>query len=86
MKKLMICLPILLIFYGCGGSNNIQYPEPSSTSRDGSFYSKAGTYEFGDKEYLADFGTVTVPENRESEIKAHSSASASNSCMEAKFK
>jgi hypothetical protein len=64
MKKLMICLPILLILYGCGGSNNIQYPEPSSTARDGSFYSKAGTYEFGEKEYLADFGTVTVPENR----------------------
>jgi len=64
MKKLLICIPILIILYGCGGSNNIQYPEPSSTARDGSFYSKAGTYEFGYKEYLADFGTITVPENR----------------------
>jgi pimeloyl-ACP methyl ester carboxylesterase len=64
MKKIIICFPILIIFYGCGSSNNIQYPEPSSIARDGSFYSKEGIFEFGEKEYKADYGTVTVPENR----------------------
>lgn len=64
IKNLTVCLIIILLFYGCGGSNAIQYPEPSSSAKDGSFYSKAGTYEFGEKKYQADYGVISVPENR----------------------
>ena len=64
MKWIIIFVATTLIFYGCGSSNTIQYPEPSSTARDGSFYSKRGVFHFGDKEYRADYGIITVSENR----------------------
>ena len=64
MKWIIILSIISLTFYSCGGSNTIQYPEPSSSAKDGSFYSKAATFEFGEKKYQADYGTITVPENR----------------------
>lgn len=64
MKWVIILGIISLIFYSCGSSNIIQYPEPSSTDADGSFYSKKGVFQFGEKEYKADYGTITVPENR----------------------
>jgi pimeloyl-ACP methyl ester carboxylesterase len=53
-----------LFFYGCGSSNKFQYPEPASNADDERFYSEAGLFEFGDKEYRADYGTITVKENR----------------------
>jgi len=67
MKWMIIFAATILIFYGCCSSNLIEYPEPSSTAQDGSFISKTGVYQFVDKEYVADYGTITVPENRRSE-------------------
>jgi len=64
LKRAVIFLPLLILFFGCGSSNNIQYPEPSNTAKDRSFISKEGVYKYGDKEYLTDYGTITVPENR----------------------
>jgi pimeloyl-ACP methyl ester carboxylesterase len=48
---------------GCGGSA-FTYPEPSTEKTDGAFVSKAGTVKIESTEYAADFGTITVPENR----------------------
>ena len=64
LKYLIVGFIIILLFYGCGGSNTLQYPEPSSSAKDGSFYSKAGIFEFGGKKYKADYGVISVPENR----------------------
>ena len=64
MKWIIIYLTSILIFYGCSSSNTIQYPEPSNSAGDGSFYSEKGIYQLGEKEYSADYGTITVPENR----------------------
>jgi hypothetical protein len=61
---LLIFLINLLIFYSCGGNSTIQYPEPPSNAREGSFSSRKGVYQFGGKEYNADYGIITVPENR----------------------
>ena len=64
MKWIIIYLTSILIFYGCSSSNTIQYLEPSNSAGDGSFYSEKGIYQLGEKEYSADYGTITVPENR----------------------
>ena len=64
IKRVIIFLTITLIFDGCGSSNVVQYPEPAGTAGDGNFISKEGIYEFGEIEYRADYGTITVPENR----------------------
>ncbi|HVO72947.1 MAG TPA: alpha/beta hydrolase [Ignavibacteriaceae bacterium] len=64
MKKLIISIPLLFLLYGCGSSEVIEYPELSSSAKNGSFISRKGIYEYGDKEYAADYGTIAVPENR----------------------
>jgi pimeloyl-ACP methyl ester carboxylesterase len=52
-----------MITSGCGG-NAITYPDPSTQTGDGAFISKAGSVKIGSTEYEADFGTITVLENR----------------------
>lgn len=64
MKWLIIYFTFTLLFYGCCSSNIIQYPEPTNPNRDENFYSEPGMFEFGEKEYRADYGTITVKENR----------------------
>jgi hypothetical protein len=54
---------ILLITSGCGG-NTYTYPEPSMQKTDGAFVSESGIVKIGSTEYAADFGTITVSENR----------------------
>ena len=63
MKYIIVLIP-LLIFYSCSGSKPVQYPEPSNTATAGSFNYKKGEYQFGEKTYNADYGTISVPENR----------------------
>jgi pimeloyl-ACP methyl ester carboxylesterase len=67
MKQVIIFLSLLIILLmitsGCGGSA-FTYPEPSTEKVDGAFVSKAGTVKIDSIEYAADFGTITVSENR----------------------
>jgi pimeloyl-ACP methyl ester carboxylesterase len=53
----------MIITSGCGG-NTFTYPEPSMHKTDGACVSKSGTVKIGSAEYAADFGTITVSENR----------------------
>jgi pimeloyl-ACP methyl ester carboxylesterase len=55
---------IMFMMSGCGG-NSITYPEPSTQKADGAFVSESGTVKIGSTEYAADFGTMTVSENRD---------------------
>ncbi len=63
MKYIIIVFAPLLI-YSCSGSKPFQYPDPSSTATAGSFNYIKGEYQFGEKKYNADYGTITLPENR----------------------
>jgi pimeloyl-ACP methyl ester carboxylesterase len=64
IKRTILFLSITLLTYDCGSSDISQYPEPKSTAVNGSFISNEGTFEFGEKEYSADYGTISVLENR----------------------
>ncbi len=55
---------LILISLGCNSEKN-DYPEPSDKSINGAFVSRKGTFKFGDKNYSADYGIITVTENRE---------------------
>jgi pimeloyl-ACP methyl ester carboxylesterase len=54
---------LLMITSGCGG-NSYTYPEPSLEKRNGATVTQTGTVKVGSTEYVADFGTITVSENR----------------------
>jgi len=54
----------LMILSGCGG-NSFTYPGPSGGKTDGAFISRNGTVKIGSTEYVTDFGTITVSENRD---------------------
>jgi len=62
-KWAVICLPLVLFLFGCG-SKNIEYPAPSAKAEDGNFVSKRCAFKFGGKNYPAEYGTITVKENR----------------------
>jgi pimeloyl-ACP methyl ester carboxylesterase len=49
---------------GCG-SVKYSFPDPDTNSREGSYVSRPGTFETKSGKYSADFGTITVPENRD---------------------
>jgi pimeloyl-ACP methyl ester carboxylesterase len=51
------------IAFGCSGSK-FTFPEPAIPAAENSFVSQAGKFKTGSHEYAADFGTITVPENR----------------------
>ena len=57
-----LAVPLMLLS-GCNG-NNYTYPEPSPEKADGACVSTTGTVKVGSAEYVADFGTITVSENR----------------------
>jgi len=58
-----ILLAILVFGFGCGGSDN-SYPVPPPDAKANSFVSKAKPFKIGSETYEADYGTITVPENR----------------------
>ncbi|MEW6506109.1 MAG: alpha/beta hydrolase [Bacteroidota bacterium] len=64
MKWTIIFVVTTVLFYGCGSGNMIKYPEPSNSKRDGDFYSKSNVYKSSKNKYNADYGVITVPENR----------------------
>lgn len=52
-----------LMLIGCG-SRKYDYPEPTQPLTDNAFVSRVGIFKIGSIEHTADFGTITVPENR----------------------
>jgi pimeloyl-ACP methyl ester carboxylesterase len=54
---------IALAEENCGDHNN-RFPVPPSNATAESFVSENRTFPVGTEEYTADFGTITVPENR----------------------
>lgn len=69
MKRIIIFAMTTLVFYGCNSSNMINYPKPSNSAQDGDFYSKKGLFQLDQKKYKADYGVITVSENR-SDVKS----------------
>jgi pimeloyl-ACP methyl ester carboxylesterase len=67
MKRTMTCFSFFLILLmmttGCGG-DKIDFPEPAARKTAAACVSNAGTMKIGPAEYAADFGTITVAENR----------------------
>jgi len=68
MKRKMICFSFILIHLmmttGCGG-DKIDFPEPATEKTVNACVSNPGTLKIGSTEYAADFGTITVAENRD---------------------
>ena len=56
-------LVFLLVATGCS-STTIEYPKPANDTGNESFISRADVFKHGDKNYSADYGTLTVKENR----------------------
>jgi pimeloyl-ACP methyl ester carboxylesterase len=50
--------------FGCGG-NPFVFPEPETNPATNSFVTHTGTFSTSSAEYRADFGTISVPENRQ---------------------
>jgi hypothetical protein len=59
----VLLLTTLVSGFGCSDSNN-SYPVPPADAKADSFISEAKPFEIGPEKYEADFGTITVPENR----------------------
>ena len=63
--EIVISLSVILVaFIGCSGTT-IKYPEPAKDAGNEAFISKERMIKYGDKNYLADYGTLTVKENRD---------------------
>ena len=58
----LVC-SILLCGFGCGGKKPV-YPSSPNDAKEGSFVSEVRPFEIGSEKYDADFGTITVRENR----------------------
>jgi pimeloyl-ACP methyl ester carboxylesterase len=58
----LVCL-ILLSVPGCGGNKPV-YPVPPADAKEGSLVSEVRPFEIGSEQYDADYGTITVAENR----------------------
>ncbi len=54
---------VTLIAIGCGKSGH-QYPVPPANAAAGNVVKESRPFKIGDDTYAADFGTITVPENR----------------------
>ena len=63
LRLVVFAITTILIAFGCN-SKKIEYPELSNKAKDGTLVSKAGTFKFGDEGLCADYGTITVAENR----------------------
>jgi len=62
-NRLFFMIAITFLFTGCGGKK-YDYPDPVEPSAENAFVSEKGTFKTGSAEYAADFGTITLPENR----------------------
>ncbi|MBN1397457.1 MAG: alpha/beta hydrolase [Bacteroidetes bacterium] len=61
---LIFIIPVMILFLaGCGG-RKYNFPEPKEPGTDGAFNMQEDVFKTGSNEYTADFGTITVPENR----------------------
>jgi pimeloyl-ACP methyl ester carboxylesterase len=60
---IILLITILLSGFGCSDHKN-NYPVPPSDAKADSYISEARPFEIGTETYQADFGTITVPENR----------------------
>jgi len=63
-KSRILVLLLMLLGFGCGG-NDHRYPDAPADSRAESIVLESRPFEIGSDTYGADFGTITVPENRE---------------------
>jgi pimeloyl-ACP methyl ester carboxylesterase len=63
MISFLFSIIVVMGTSGCGGTT-YTYPEPSTQKANGAFISESRTVKIGSTEYTADFGTVTVSENR----------------------
>lgn len=61
--EFILLLTLLAAGLGCSDSNK-SYPVPPAGAKADSFISEAKTFGIGSEKYEADFGTITVPENR----------------------
>jgi pimeloyl-ACP methyl ester carboxylesterase len=61
--ELFIILVMSFIASGCGG-RKFSYPDPAMPLTDNAFVSRTSVIKIGSFEYTTDFGTITVPENR----------------------
>ena len=61
--QFILLLSILIYYIGCSGSK-YTYPDPSLQKTNGAFVFESKTVKIGTTEYRADFGTITVSENR----------------------
>lgn len=59
----LILFTILISGFGCRNDKN-SYPVPPANARADSFIIETKPFEIGSEKYMADFGTITVPENR----------------------
>jgi pimeloyl-ACP methyl ester carboxylesterase len=60
---LPLLLPVLVSGFGCGGKKPV-YPVPRPGAAAGSVVTEPRPLKIGSDEYEADYGTITVPENR----------------------
>ena len=54
----------IILHLGCGGSSFV-FPESVENPSAGSYVSQTGIFKTYSREYSADFGTISVPENRQ---------------------
>jgi len=66
IRQIIYTLLSVLLTLGCGSGEN-KYPEPSQETADTAFVSKVGVFSYDSEEFVADYGTIIVPENRFSE-------------------
>jgi len=59
----VVLLAVLVSTFRCGETNN-RYPIPPVDAEAESFVSEARSFEIGSETFKADFGAITVPENR----------------------
>jgi pimeloyl-ACP methyl ester carboxylesterase len=62
-KGLFILSVLLVSYTGCN-KDNCKFPVPQPDARADSYVSKSGFFKIGSDKYRADFGTITVAENR----------------------
>ena len=60
----LIIFSVIVLCLGCGGGSYL-FPEPEKNPSAGSYVSKSGIFKTYSGEYPADFGTISVSENRQ---------------------
>jgi len=63
IKTTLILFTLLILSFACG-SKKTEYPPRSTKGEDGRIAYTSRPFKFGDEELRADYGTITVSENR----------------------